>query len=192
MGINLVCISLRLFCIYLQITRVCSQGNVCSQSNDTEKCCSGYYKVNDTCQECIGSYGFNCSKQCPEGYYGPQCRIKCSCSAIEQCHNKSGCLGENFRDQENESFFKSLKLRHWVVLAVIVLLILVVNACYFASPTNRRVRIRERPERNNYIDQTLPQPASEYLGMNVTSCASTAYPVVSFQTKPIEDTSDYI
>ncbi|XP_055996842.1 uncharacterized protein LOC125664663 isoform X2 [Ostrea edulis] len=59
--------------------------NICPTTNNAERCCAGYRKINDSCAD-------NCQTPCPNGSYGRKCEETCSCTTEEYCNQYVGCL----------------------------------------------------------------------------------------------------
>ncbi|XP_055996843.1 uncharacterized protein LOC125664663 isoform X3 [Ostrea edulis] len=66
--------------------------NICPTTNNAERCCAGYRKINDSCAVCFGFFGDNCQTPCPNGSYGRKCEETCSCTTEEYCNQYVGCL----------------------------------------------------------------------------------------------------
>ncbi|XP_055996849.1 uncharacterized protein LOC125667356 isoform X4 [Ostrea edulis] len=66
--------------------------NKCPVGNNTERCCTGYRKINGSCAACIGFFGDNCLIPCPNGFYGRKCEEICNCTTEQYCNQYVGCL----------------------------------------------------------------------------------------------------
>lgn len=85
--------TLCLYWIALLWTVCCKgQDSVCPRDNVTDRCCSGYRKINGSCTACIGFTGENCEKICPSSNYGSRCRYTCNCTHYEICSRFVGCI----------------------------------------------------------------------------------------------------
>lgn len=66
--------------------------NTCPSKNESNKCCSGYRKINGRCTACIGFIGDNCETPCPNPTYGFKCTYICNCTSYEECDPYVGCF----------------------------------------------------------------------------------------------------